>query len=128
MAWNPGLKSIETLLAEIYLQEEDVQRILDEAQIPNSSISFGPASQNTWHDILRKANVRNELPTLFQICIKDSRSQDLKDACEAYFKNVKNSPGSDISKIGGIAPVVHEFYSIFRHKAMIAEYSVEGRL
>jgi hypothetical protein len=100
MGWDSALKPIRELLEEIYPSEKESRRMIEEAGMSASEISFGPTNRDTWHDILRKAKIKNRLPILFDVCITDSGSAKLKDACEAYLLTAEADLDRELSNIG----------------------------
>jgi hypothetical protein len=83
MSWDPSLKTVRDLLAELYPLDIDARRMIDDAGLPATKINFG-TSQATWHSVLTEANRRGQLTELFELCIADSGSPDLKAEFISY--------------------------------------------
>ncbi|NMH89579.1 CHAT domain-containing protein [Flavivirga algicola] len=65
--WSSDLTILRNTLANLYVDNEDIKRILDESAIDISSIAFSNKPVNTWHGILKYLYKRAEFDNFLEV-------------------------------------------------------------
>lgn len=67
MAWNIRLTDLRNVLEKLRPTEEDARRVVADAGIEPSFISFNNKAVNNWHNILTEAEKRGNIKDVIQI-------------------------------------------------------------
>lgn len=65
------LVALENLLSEFYPEPRDARRVADQAGLDLSHITFDAKAINTWHSIMREAELTGRLRSLFDVVRQD---------------------------------------------------------
>jgi hypothetical protein len=72
LRWSLELTKLRNELAQIYTDNEDIKRILDDSGVDLSSISFSNKAVNTWHSILKYLFKRAEFDTFLEVIVMEN--------------------------------------------------------
>jgi hypothetical protein len=85
MPWSESLSILRDVLAELYGEKEDIRRVVCDAGLDPSSISFNSKPNNLWHAILEEAEKNNLVPGLLEVAVHNyPKNRELLEAREAY--------------------------------------------
>lgn len=72
------------ILAELYPQQQDIRRVLDEAEIDTSRIPLGSSAVNDWTEAIAEAERQGKWPRLVIVALRDyPENRDLWKAISA---------------------------------------------
>ena len=61
MAWDDNLSNLNRVLAELYPDENETHRIVDDAGLTRSRVAFNPRAIDNWHAILVEADNQDKV-------------------------------------------------------------------
>ena len=72
LRWSLELTKLRNELSQIYTDNEDIKRILDDSGVDLSAISFSGKAVNTWHSILKYLFKRAEFDTFLEVIVMEN--------------------------------------------------------
>jgi hypothetical protein len=101
MFWDPNLREIKVILANLYPDREDARSVVEHIDRELlGKIVFTGSGENMWHDILKKMNSRGRLNALIEYCIDEKGSLRLREKYAIYLAMVPDPPAGNVSFVG----------------------------
>lgn len=83
MSWNEGSTKLRNELADLYPDNDDIKRLVDEAGLNLANIDFNGTPINVWHKVVKEAHTRQRLDKLIKIASNEySENQYLREAAQ----------------------------------------------
>lgn len=86
------LTTLRTILAELYGDEASIRRVIDDAKLDSSRITFSTSAQNCWHSILTEANKTHQVDALLAAVAHDyGNNQQFRAAYNLYRRAIDDA-------------------------------------
>lgn len=85
MAWNAHLTQMRKRLAQLFSSEDDARRVVDQTPLNPAHITFTGKAVNTWHSILKEADLHGTVNAVIQAALDESENDtELSNMYQAY--------------------------------------------
>jgi hypothetical protein len=94
--WDPGLRELHGLLAELYDEEKEARRVVAFAGLPSGSIHFSTATDENWYNILTEAVNHDKVEEIVEVACEEARNREtaLRTALEEHHRYARGEPGT----------------------------------
>jgi hypothetical protein len=84
--WTEHHTKLRDALAQLYGEQDDARRIIDQAGLNSTTISFSDKAINNWHEIVRMASAVDRLVPLIEQALGEFPNNSALQEARAIFR------------------------------------------